>query len=466
VTTPASVTLTPGETKQLSAEVNAEEGADKTVNWSSNDTSNKVTVDEDGLVSVAKDAVLGDYEVKAASKVDENKFGMTTIKVISKSDDDKDDSETGNTGTGDLEEENLIITKQPKSLSLRKGQTAIFEIEVRGTAPFNYQWQKDDKDLEDNKKISGSNEEKLNIEGVAKSDEGEYSCIVTDGIGNITTSSAVTLRVRSKSSNGGSSSTNSNSQTTANRSDTTVNELNKINIPYTRPLIIANVTIEESKAIMEKIITGIGTVLGEGTTVEQTKDIVASNGTKLNIASIIRNGNNIGAIIIPQASSNGTIIPINGALGGMSVYKYVPLIDRYIKLTEGVAINSDKITLLTEANALYVATTTEIPETETIKQGWAYVDNSWYMFNAAGNPQVGWQKDSVGWAYLSETNGVMQTGWLSNGGRWYYLRANGYMATGWIKDRETWYYCNPDGSMAANITIDGYQLGSNGAWVG
>lgn len=62
--------------------------------------------------------------------------------------------------------------------------------------------------------------------------------------------------------------------------------------------------------------------------------------------------------------------------------------------------------------------------------------NNWYMVNATGDPQVGWQKD------------------------------NGYMATGWVKNGETWYYCNADGSMAANITIDGYQLGSNGAWIG
>lgn len=473
VTTPASVTLKPGETKQLSAEVDSEEGADKTVKWSSNDTSGKVTVDENGLVSVAEDAGLGDYEIKATSKVDESKFGITTIKVISKSDNENsgngnsegNNSDSNNSGAGNLDKESLIITKQPDSLTLRKGQTARFEIQVMASTPLIYQWQKNHKDLNDDERISGANKAILKIENLVKNDAGEYECTVTDEIGNITTSSAVTLRVRSKASSGGSSA-NSISESTTNNSNTIVNNKNESNIQYVRPVIIANATKEEAMAIKAKIITGIGTVLGEGATAQQTMEVVASDGTKLTITPIVRDGNNIGAIVTTESSSNGTIIHLNNDAASTMIYKYIPLIDKYIKLSEGGVVNSDTITLPTEANAVYIVTTSEIPATETIKQGWAYVDNSWYMFNAAGNPQVGWQKDSVGWTYLSEANGVMQTGWLFNGGRWYYLKDNGYMAIGWIKDKETWYYCNLDGSMAANTAVDGYQLSSNGAWIG
>lgn len=39
------------------------------------------------------------------------------------------------------------------------------------------------------------------------------------------------------------------------------------------------------------------------------------------------------------------------------------------------------------------------------------------------------------------------------------------MSTGWVQDGNTWYYCNADGSMESNTTIDGYTLGSNGAWI-
>ena len=40
------------------------------------------------------------------------------------------------------------------------------------------------------------------------------------------------------------------------------------------------------------------------------------------------------------------------------------------------------------------------------------------------------------------------------------------MTTGWLKDTDgRWYYLKDNGEMAANETIDGYYLGSNGAWI-
>lgn len=466
VTTPASVSLVPGETKELNVIVDAEEGADKTVKWSSNDTSNKVTVNENGLVSVAEDAALGEYEIKVASKVDESKFGITTIKVVSKSD-------TENSESGNSDSEKLIITNQPDSLSLTNGQTARFEIEVTGRAPFNYQWQKNHRDLKDGEKVSGANGATLKIERVTKSDEGEYSCIVTDGIGNVTTSSAVTLSVRSNSSSGGSS-TSSSSRRSSTSSNTTSNDTgakasnnSAANISYIKPVVIANITKEEAKVLEGKIITGINAILGEGTTAEQTKEFVASNGNKLSIIQLDKNGKTRGSVITSEGSSLATTIPIKKDGGEIAaIYKYLPLLDKYIKLSDGVVIGENTITLPTQANATYIASTSEITTTETIAQGWTKVANNWYMINATGDLQVGWQKDNLGWAYLSPTNGVMQTNWILDGQKWYYLKDNGYMVTGWVKDGVTWYYCNADGSMAANTTIDGYQLSSNGAWIG
>lgn len=459
VTTPASVTLVPGETKQLTANVDAEDGADKTVTWSSNDESDKVTVDENGFVSVAEDATLGDYQIKSVSKVDESKFAITIIRVVRKS--DTDGSGTGNNPS---DSHSLEITKQPRNLIVRKGQNAIFNIEVTGTPPFTYQWQKSDKYLEDGGNLYGANEAILEIENVTRSDSGWYSCIVTDEIGNVTTSSAATLNVKSNSSSGGSS---TSSSTTSNDTGSTVSNNSVANIPYIKPVVISNVTKEESKAIEVKIITSIGTVLGEGATAEQTKELMASDGTKLSLTPIVKGGNKIGAIITTETSSNVATIPIDKDAGEVvAVYRYVPLLDKYIKLSEGVIMGANTITLPIQANATYIVSTYEITTTETITQGWTKVDNNWYMVNATGDPQVGWQKDNVGLAYLSPTNGVMKTDWLLDRGNWYYLKDNGYMASGWIKDRESWYYCNGDGSMAANTTIDGYQLGSNGAWVG
>lgn len=57
------------------------------------------------------------------------------------------------------------------------------------------------------------------------------------------------------------------------------------------------------------------------------------------------------------------------------------------------------------------------------------------------------------------------TGWTNNNGTWYYYDANGTMKTGWLNDNGTWYFLNADGSMASNTVIDGYTLGSDGAWI-
>lgn len=76
---------------------------------------------------------------------------------------------------------------------------------------------------------------------------------------------------------------------------------------------------------------------------------------------------------------------------------------------------------------------------------WKYISNAWYYFNASG---------------------AKHTGWLLNGGQWYYLNSDGRMVTGWFKDFDgQWYYLQDNGAMAKNTTIDGYKLGSNGAWI-
>ncbi|MGG7153003.1 N-acetylmuramoyl-L-alanine amidase family protein, partial [Clostridium neonatale] len=64
-----------------------------------------------------------------------------------------------------------------------------------------------------------------------------------------------------------------------------------------------------------------------------------------------------------------------------------------------------------------------------------------------------------------QSNGAMKTGWLNDNGTWYYLQSNGAMKTGWLNDNGTWYYLQSNGAMAKNTTIDGYRLGSNGAWI-
>ena len=45
------------------------------------------------------------------------------------------------------------------------------------------------------------------------------------------------------------------------------------------------------------------------------------------------------------------------------------------------------------------------------------------------------------------------------------MNSNGIMQTGWLNDGGTWYYLYGSGEMAANTYVDGYYLGSSGAMV-
>ncbi|MCE1919987.1 choline-binding protein D, partial [Enterobacter ludwigii] len=82
--------------------------------------------------------------------------------------------------------------------------------------------------------------------------------------------------------------------------------------------------------------------------------------------------------------------------------------------------------------------------------GWLLEGGNWYFLNPVSN------------GYL----GAMKTGWIQDNGTWYYLNASGAMKTGWFQDYDgRWYFLKSNGAMAANEYIDGYYLGSNGAWV-
>lgn len=102
-----------------------------------------------------------------------------------------------------------------------------------------------------------------------------------------------------------------------------------------------------------------------------------------------------------------------------------------------------------------------------IKNTWFY-DRGYgqtYYLDAEGNMVTGWLYKDSKWYYL-DNSGAKRTGWQLVGGEWYYLDSAGVMKTGWLKDLDgKWYYLKANGVMARNETIDGYRLGSNGAWI-
>lgn len=112
---------------------------------------------------------------------------------------------------------------------------------------------------------------------------------------------------------------------------------------------------------------------------------------------------------------------------------------------------------------------------------WSYVDdygnllkNTWfydrnygktYYFNNDGIMNTGWIQLNGDWYYL-DTSGAMVTGWKMIGSKWYYLDYNGKMRTGWFQDSngKFYYLYESSGEMAYNTTINGYKIGSDGAW--
>ncbi|HHG7536915.1 TPA: glucosaminidase domain-containing protein [Streptococcus pneumoniae] len=115
-----------------------------------------------------------------------------------------------------------------------------------------------------------------------------------------------------------------------------------------------------------------------------------------------------------------------------------------------------------------------------------YLKSGGYM---AANEWI-WDKES--WFYLKSDGKIAEKEWVydSHGQAWYYFKSGGYMtANEWIWDKESWFYLKSDGKMAEkewvydshsqawyyfksggymakNETVDGYQLGSDGKWLG
>ena len=100
-----------------------------------------------------------------------------------------------------------------------------------------------------------------------------------------------------------------------------------------------------------------------------------------------------------------------------------------------------------------------------MRTGWVWDGGAWYYHDASGAQLTGWQAIGGTWYYLGD-NGAMRTGWVMVGGTWYYLHDSGATATGWINLGGTWYYLHGSGAMLTGWQAIGgswYYLGDNGA---
>ena len=130
------------------------------------------------------------------------------------------------------------------------------------------------------------------------------------------------------------------------------------------------------------------------------------------------------------------------------------------------------------------------------KSGGYLLTSQWieqaYVSVSGAKVQQGWlfDKQYQSWFYIKENGNHADKEWIFENGHYYYLKSGGYMAANeWIWDKESWFYLKSDGKMAEkewvydsksqawyyfksggymakNETIDGYQLGSDGKWLG
>ena len=130
------------------------------------------------------------------------------------------------------------------------------------------------------------------------------------------------------------------------------------------------------------------------------------------------------------------------------------------------------------------------------KSGGYLLTSQWidqaYVNASGAKVQQGWlyDKQYQSWFYIKENGNHAEKEWIFENGHYYYLKSGGYMAANeWIWDKELWFYFKSDGKMAEkewlydaksqawyyfksggymakNETVDGYQLGSDGKWLG
>ena len=97
--------------------------------------------------------------------------------------------------------------------------------------------------------------------------------------------------------------------------------------------------------------------------------------------------------------------------------------------------------------------------------GWVLDGGRWFYHETSGAQVLGWANVNGTWYYLEPPTGAMVTGWAYVDGAWYYLTPSGAMAIGWLNDGGSWYYLDASGAMVTGTRqVDGvtYTFGPDG----
>ena len=100
--------------------------------------------------------------------------------------------------------------------------------------------------------------------------------------------------------------------------------------------------------------------------------------------------------------------------------------------------------------------------------GWVLDGGRWFYHETSGAQVLGWANVNGTWYYLEPPTGAMVTGWAYVDDAWYYLSASGAMVTGWAYVDGAWYYLSASGAMVTGWAyVDGawYYLSASGAMV-
>ncbi|MDR2585403.1 MAG: immunoglobulin domain-containing protein, partial [Prevotellaceae bacterium] len=175
--------LSPGDVLQLVATVLPSNATDRSVTWSSNNTS-RATVTSNGLVTIPSSATAGTVTI-VVTTVDGGKNASCAIEVVI-------------TPTVTLP----VITTHPSNQSVAAGGSATFSVVATGTTPLSYQWQERVNSggmmaswLNINSFMggiySGTTTATLSLTNVPASYDGyQYRCVVTNVAGSDTSVSA------------------------------------------------------------------------------------------------------------------------------------------------------------------------------------------------------------------------------------------------------------------------------------
>ncbi|MCQ2512969.1 MAG: hypothetical protein MJ092_06270, partial [Lachnospiraceae bacterium] len=158
--------------------------------------------------------------------------------------------------------------------------------------------------------------------------------------------------------------------------------------------------------------------------------------------------------------------------------------DSYTVITAATYLhNGEKCILCRECGEVKENSYVSIPK-KVVQNGWACEDGLWMYFEN-GVMQTGWIRPGTKWYYL-DANGIMLTGlqningtryyfdedgamlidWIAADGNWYYALSSGAIQTGWVKVGNTWYFMDSNGVMQTGFISDAgsvYYLSGSGA---